>query len=346
MKTTIYSITDTKSDKMYIHATDVIQSGGIVVFPTETVYGIGANALNKEASKKIYQVKGRPSDNPLIVHIGKKADVYKYAKNIKQEALSLIEHFWPGPLTLILRKKVVIPDEITGGLKTVAIRMPDNEIALNLINHAQVPICAPSANISGRPSSTLFNHVVDDFFGKVDIIIDGGKSAIGLESTVLDMTLKTPTILRPGAITKEMIEQVIKCEVLDTKPLDSNLDIPKSPGMKYIHYAPKGKLTVIFGNQDNITKYFNDIVKQYDQDKVAIICALEYQDLIKCKNKVIIGSLKKPEEIAANLFIALRRMDEMMVEFIYTHSYPTDNIGYATMNRLLKAAGNNIINLE
>jgi len=346
MKTIIYTLND-PSDVVYKHAGEVIRAGGLVVLPTETVYGIGANALSKDAAQKIYQVKGRPSDNPLIVHVAEINDVYKYVEEINKNSLILMDKFWPGPLTLIMKKNNLIPNEITGGLPSVAIRMPNNEMALNVIKAANLPICAPSANISGRPSSTLFNHVVEDFMGKVDIIIDGGKSTIGLESTVLDMTSETPTILRPGAITKEMIEKVLGIQIHVARYYEDKLEAPKSPGMKYTHYSPKGQVTLVYGDREKVINYINDKVEEKEKaSRVAVICASEYENEIKCVNKIIIGSVMNPNQIAANLFIALREMDNLKIDYIYTHSFPTENIGLATMNRLLKAAGNNIINLD
>ena len=347
MKTTIYTIKDLYKDETYQNIAQVINDGGLVVFPTETVYGIGANALDKNASRKIYQVKGRPSDNPLIVHISTIDEVFKYVTEVNELGKKLMRVFWPGPLTLILKKNELIPDEITGGLKTVAIRIPNNEIALRIIKAAKTPICAPSANISGKPSSTLFNHVIEDFSGKVDIIIDGGQTTIGLESTVLDVTGETPIILRPGAITQEMIEEVLNQRIMIEKSDLSQLDIPKSPGMKYTHYSPKGKMFIAYGNKQKVIDFINqEVVEKEKTYKVAVICATEYQAQIKAKEKFVIGSLMNPEEIAANLFIALRKMDELKIEYIYTHSFPTNNIGYATMNRLLKASGNNVIILD
>lgn len=345
MKTKLYKIRDDNKKKISRIGGKIIANGGLVVFPTETVYGIGANALNKDASKNIYQVKGRPSDNPLIVHIADKSDLSKYVENVDSIAKELIDVFWPGSLTLIFNKSQIIPYEITGGLETVAIRMPDNDIARDIIRQAKTPICAPSANISGKPSSTLYKHVLDDLFGKVDMIIDGGKSLIGIESTVLDLTTQIPTILRPGAVTKKMIETVLDIKILDASTLETENKIPKAPGMKYKHYSPSGKITIVDGSIKNVASFINEEVEKLQaiSESVAVICASEYGRHIKCKCTSIIGSLKNPKEIASNLFIALRKMDQLKIDNIFIHSINLDDIGRAVMDRLLKAADNNIV---
>jgi len=348
MKTKIYKLNGKDNKRIIEEAGQIIRSGGLVVFPTETVYGIGANALNKDASKNIYQVKGRPSDNPLIVHIADQNDLEKYVKNISGYAYKLIDKFWPGSLTLIFEKRDLIPYEITGGLDTVAIRIPNNKIAQELIREAQVPICAPSANISGKPSSTLYEHVFDDLFGKVDMIIDGGKSLVGIESTVLDLTGEIPVILRPGVVTKLMIEDVLGCTILDgTEKLDIK-DIPKAPGMKYKHYSPNGNITIVDGTKENVIDYINTEVRKLEQinKSVAVICASNYSDQINCKHISIIGDLDNQNEIASNLFISLREMDQLNIKHIFIHSFSTNDIGAAVMNRLLKAANNNVIILK
>jgi L-threonylcarbamoyladenylate synthase len=348
MKTKLFKINQDNSETIISEGAKIIVSGGLVVFPTETVYGIGANALNKDASKKIYQVKGRPSDNPLIVHIADKDDLPKYVMNIDQIAKKLIDAFWPGSLTLIFNKKEIIPYEITGGLETVAIRMPDNDIARGLIRESQMPICAPSANISGKPSSTLYEHVLADLFGKVEMIIDGGKSLVGIESTVLDLTTQIPTILRPGAITKTMIENILSMSILDATHQNAENKAPKAPGMKYKHYSPNGKITIVDGNHLNVVKFINQEVEKLEaiSETVAVICVSDYAPHIKCKHISIIGNLDDPKEIASNLFSSLRNMDQLGIKNIYIHSFSTDDIGTAVMDRLLKAADNNIIKIK
>jgi L-threonylcarbamoyladenylate synthase len=326
----------------YNNIRSVLLEGGLVVFPTETVYGIGANALDPKAAKQIYSVKGRPIDNPLIVHIASMEQLPKLVTSISETAKTLMNVFWPGPLTLIFEKSEIIPKEITGGLDTVAIRFPSNKIAQKVIEAAGVPICAPSANISGRPSSTLFEHVFSDLDGKVDIIIDGGKSTIGLESTVLDLTSTVPSILRPGAVTKKMIEDVLGSNVEDGF-LEHLEDAPKSPGMKYTHYAPKGKITLVYGEKENVIFYMNQQVALHSNQAVGVICATEYLEDILCEHKIALGGLDDPNEVASNIFIALRKMDELQIEQIYAHAFSNADLGSAIMNRLLKAAGYNVI---
>lgn len=336
-----------KADLQSIENQQLIQKtildGDLIIFPTETVYGIGANALDPKASKKIYQAKGRPSDNPLIVHIANKEDVYRYVRFVSEEAETLMNTFWPGPITLIFEKNELVPDETTGGLNTVAIRFPKNDIAQKLIQLSGVPIAAPSANISGKPSSTQFQHVFEDFNGKVDIIIDGGPSEIGLESTVIDMTSEHPTILRPGFITKKMIEKALNHKVLDlsdTKPTGN----VKSPGMKYTHYKPKGQVTILNGTIEHMVDYVDSFKQAHQESTISVICESEYVSLFKVPTRPL-GSIHNQTEMAHNLFSALRDMDLWAVEYIFIHHLSTDDLGYALMNRLEKAAGYHIINL-
>lgn len=324
-------------------AAELLKQGGLVAFPTETVYGIGANALNQSAIQKIYTAKGRPSDNPLIVHIAYTKDVYKYVENVSQDAIKLMNKFWPGPLTLIFNKKPIVSEFITGGLNTVAIRFPANEIAQAIIAEANLPIAAPSANRSGRPSPTRAKHVIEDLEGLVDMIIDGGKAQIGLESTVLDVTGNEPVILRPGSITKEMLEKEIGQVLIDPALLTGQEKAkPRSPGMKYRHYAPKGQLTVIYGKAEKAIMFINESVKAIKAEgkSVAVIATTEDENLYEADKIMVIGSMNNSNEIASNLFKILRKMDEQGIEFIFTRAFPEEDIGMATMNRLLKAAGN------
>lgn len=322
----------------------IIQSGGLIVFPTETVYGIGADATNPEAVKKIFKAKGRPSDNPLIVHIAEKNDVLIYTKDIPEYAWLLMEAFWPGPLTIVLKKKACIPKEVSGGLDTVGIRMPKSEIARDVIRAAGVPLCAPSANISGKPSSTLFQHVKDDFMGKVDLMIDGGQVEIGLESTVIDLTTPIPVLLRPGAVTKKMIEEKLKLGIVDATE-DDIKDIPKSPGMKYTHYAPKGQVVLVEGKKESVICYINEQIKSHPEKEVGVIAPNEYIPDLCAFYKVNLGSIDQEEEIARNIFLSLRQMDDLHIQFIYIPALSKKDLGQAIMNRLLKAAGQNIIHL-
>ncbi len=339
MKTEILKINSHVPNNSTIkYAASIIQKGGLVAFPTETVYGLGANALNPKAVKKIFKVKGRPTDNPLIVHIAKFEELDRLAKNIPKEARILAREFWPGPLTLILFKKKIIPDKVTAGGKTVAIRMPANRFALKLIKNAGVPIAAPSANLAGTPSSTTARHVLEDFDGKIDLIIDGGKTSIGVESTVLDLTETSPVILRPGGITKEMLEKIIgKVHTLKTFRM-GNI---KSPGLKYRHYAPKAKMILITGDMNEIikkTRKLADFFRKRNK-KVGILASVETKKSYNTENTILsVGSRKNLKTVARNLFFVLREFDRLDVEIILAESFPEIKIGYAVQNRLKKAA--------
>lgn len=320
-----------------------IANGQLVIFPTETVYGIGANALNPEAAQRIYAAKGRPSDNPLIVHIADRLDVARYVTSITSDAQLLMDAFWPGPLTLILPKNDVVPLATTGGLQTVAIRMPRHPIAQKVIAMAGVPLAAPSANISGKPTSTLFQHVYDDFNGIVDIIIDGGPSEIGLESTVVDVTGEIPILLRPGYVTRYMMEQVLQKSIHDlshTKPTGE----VKSPGMKYTHYKPKADVWLIDGPIERMVEYYHTLTHQHPHQFIAVICESEYQSYFPHRVRPL-GSLSNQNEIAHNLFSALRDMDAWGAELVLIHHLSDEGLGQAIMNRLVKAAGYHIIHV-
>ena len=335
-------------------AIKVLQADGLVAFPTETVYGLGANALNEDAAAKIYAAKGRPSDNPLIVHIADTKAVYELASAVPEKAVMLMEAFWPGPLTIILPKKDVVPDGTTGGLKTVAIRMPSHPVALDLIKKSGLYIAAPSANSSGRPSPTEAKHVAEDMTGKIDIILDGGAVGIGIESTIVDLTGDIPAILRPGFITKSMLENIIGPVEIDPALINPDPSLrPKAPGMKYTHYAPKGKLTVIEDKSDDtintathlVADKINELVKEKESQgyNVAVIASEEYASLYKCKNILIAGNSDKNETVAAKLYGILRQCDELNVEYIYSEAFDKGELGGAIMNRLLKAAGQRVI---
>lgn len=331
-------------------AAEVLRKGGLVAFPTETVYGLGANAMDKEASKKIYAAKGRPSDNPLIVHIAHKEDMEILAEEVPEMAYRLAEVFWPGPLTIILKKKECVPKETTGGLNTVALRLPANPIARELISHSGVYVAAPSANISGKPSPTKAEHVIKDLTGKIDIILDGGTATLGLESTIVDLSEEKPMILRPGCITKEMLENVIGSIEYDPAILNANpnQDIkPKAPGMKYRHYAPEGSLTIYSGQIHAVIDAINKAAKEkYEKGfKVGIISTEETKDLYPYGIVKTIGSRKDEASIAAGLYAILREFDELHTEYIYTESFAENRFGQAIMNRLLKAAGYQLIHV-
>ena len=302
-------------------AADIIKSGGLVSFATETVYGLGANAFDPDACQKVYSVKGRPSDNPLIVHIAQDFDLTTIATNIPPAARILMDNFWPGPITFVLP---AVPNIFTHGhAGTIAVRMPNHPVAQALLNEAGVPIAAPSANLSGRPSPTTAQHVFDDLQDKVDIILDGGACVHGLESTVIDFSESSVRILRPGSITLQMIESVIG--KIDESPANDAI-IPKSPGTKYTHYAPKGKMTLIIG----------DAAPQKTK---------ELFEASTAKNPAYLNPMlgKTIEEAAANLFCALRLCDKNQNDEIFAHGFDEEGLGAAIMNRMKKAAGNNII---
>lgn len=327
-------------------AGEIIKKGGLVAFPTETVYGLGGDGLNKESSKKIYAAKGRPSDNPLIIHISRFESIYEIVSDVPEEAKALADAFWPGPLTMILKKKDCVPYETTGGLDTVAIRMPGHKAALSFIEAAGGFVAAPSANLSGRPSPTLAKHVIDDMNGRIDMIIDGGQVGIGVESTIVDITGERPVILRPGFITEEMLERVLgKVEVDRTIMDNSSGERPKAPGMKYRHYAPKGSMTIIEGDQDSVIKLINQYTRESVSkgEKVGVLCSDEIIDSVIAPVKISAGPRNDEEEIARRLYRILREFDDEQVTVIYSEGFSKNGFGQAVMNRLLKAAGFNVI---
>ncbi len=331
-------------------AADILKNGGLVAFPTETVYGLGGDGLKEDAAKKIYTAKGRPSDNPLIIHISNMDMLKELVTEIPEKARLLAEKFWPGPLTMIFPKSEKVPLGTTGGLKTVAVRMPDHPIALALIEESKVFIAAPSANTSGRPSPTLASHVYEDMNGKIEMILDGGKVGIGIESTIVDLTEKVPVILRPGYITKAMLEEVIGVVEIDkailaAKP-DKNL-IPKAPGMKYKHYAPKADLTIFEGDEEKVIAEINvrALEKLKAGEQVGIIATKESKGKYKGGKVAVIGSRKEESEIARGLYEILRDFDQMEVDYIFSESFASDDLGQAIMNRLLKAAGYQVVHV-
>lgn len=331
-------------DEELKEACRVLQTGGLVAFPTETVYGLGGDALSLEASDKIYAAKGRPSDNPLIVHIADLKSLYDVAEVVSKKALALAERFWPGPLTMIFDKKEKVPMSTTGGLNTVAVRMPAHPVATALIRCSGIYIAAPSANTSGRPSPTKAEHVIEDMDGRIEMILDGGPVGIGLESTIVDMTAQTPVILRPGYITKDMIEQVIGNVLVDPAVLatePSQHIIAKAPGMKYRHYAPKGQMIIVEGDFAAVVNKINELVREKEAEgrKVAVITAEESREAYDCREVYSMGSRKSEGSIAAGLYDILRQMDHIGAEYIYAESFAEDTLGQAIMNRMLKAAG-------
>lgn len=351
MKTVLASYDPKHPDESVMKkAGEILKKGGLVAFPTETVYGLGGDALSPEASAKIYAAKGRPSDNPLIVHIADQGALEVLASTISEEARKLADHFWPGPLTMILPKSDVVPKETTGGLDTVAIRMPSHPAAYELIRSSGVYIAAPSANTSGRPSPTTAGHVMEDLDGRIDMVIDGGKVEIGLESTIIDMTGDVPMILRPGYITKKQLEAVIGKVEVDPAIITGNYDPnlrPKAPGMKYRHYAPKGELTIVEGGREDVAMVINHLTAENDAAglKTAVIASEENMALYRGSQVINIGSRAHETEVAANLYDVLRQMDEMKIDRIYAESFAGEGIGTAIMNRLLKAAGHRVMHV-
>lgn len=329
-------------------AGEIIKKGGLVAFPTETVYGLGGDGLNPESSKKIYAAKGRPSDNPLIVHVSNMEDVKDIVKEVPESAIKLANAFWPGPLTMIMNKNDRVPYETTGGLDTVAIRMPNNKIALALIEASGGYIAAPSANISGRPSPTLAKYCEEDLSGKIEMIIDGGQVGIGLESTIVDLTSEIPMILRPGYITAEMLKDVLGEISIDKTIIDSSsTERPKAPGMKYRHYAPKGELTIIQGDQDKVVSFINSKAKEARAagKKVGVIGTDATKGLYEADVVKSVGNREDESTIAHELFKVLREFDDEQIDIMYSESFDDSGIGQAIMNRLLKAAGHNVITL-
>lgn len=343
METIIRKIDKNKIDENIINEAGLLlKNGGLVAFPTETVYGLGADALQEEAAVKTYAAKGRPSDNPLIVHIAKYEDLKKVAVNIPPATDMLAAHFWPGPLTMIFEKSESVPYGTTGGLDTVAVRMPVDPVALALIRAAGGFVSAPSANTSGRPSPTTAQHVEADLSGKIDMILDGGTVDIGLESTILDMTVIPPMILRPGAITSEMLEKIIGSVTVDRAIMsDDSSQAPKAPGMKYRHYAPKAKMVIVEGDLREEILAIRQIAYEADRQghPIGIIATSETLPFYNHGVVKNIGTRENEKTIARNLYGILREFDEEQVDTIYSESFAVQGIGTAIMNRLEKAAG-------
>ena len=331
-------------------AGQIIRAGGIVAFPTETVYGLGGDALNPASARKIYEAKGRPSDNPLIVHVCRLEDVPRIVKEFPRQAQELAAAFWPGPLTMILEKNDLVPCETTGGLETVAIRFPSNRIAQALVDAAGGYVAAPSANRSGRPSPTIARYCREDLDGRADMIIDGGEVGIGLESTIIDLTDEEPVILRPGYITREMLEKVLGGVAVDRAVIapDSGVQ-PKAPGMKYRHYAPKGELTIVeSGHPETAAAYINAQLRAAKAagHRTGVICTEETRGLYQADCVKSAGPRNEEEEIARELFRILREFDDEECEVMFSESFPESGIGAAVMNRLMKAAGHHVIRLD
>ncbi len=346
MKTIICKMDQATEADVLKKAGEILRKGGLVAFPTETVYGLGANALDETASQKIYKAKGRPSDNPLIVHIADLKALLDLAVDIPEEAYQLAKRFWPGPMTMILKKSAAAPKGTTGGLDTVAIRMPYHPVALKLIETSGVYVAAPSANTSGKPSPTTAEHVAQDMDGKIDMIVDGGKVGIGIESSIIDLTGKVPMVLRPGYITKEMFEEVLGQVLFDPAVVHTDPQLkPKAPGMKYKHYAPKGEMILVDGSKDFVTAKINELVGEAKAGgyRTAVIATDETVDLYKDVTVMSIGKRKNEDTIVNNLYAVLRKMDDMEIERIFSESFSDLRLSAAIMNRMLKAAGHRII---
>ncbi len=324
----------------------ILREGGLVAFPTETVYGLGGNALDADASRKIYEAKGRPSDNPLIVHICEISALEKITESVPETARRLADAFWPGPMTLIFRKSDAVPDSTTGGLDTVAVRFPDHPAALALIRAAGGYVAAPSANTSGRPSPTQASHVWEDLQGKIDMIIDGGEVGIGIESTIVDLTEETPVILRPGYITREMLEKTIGHVEMDRSLISDDSAVrPRAPGMKYRHYAPQAPLLIVEGDETAVRERIRALVREAAaQGKRAGVIATD--ESADCYGEGIVrsaGTRADEATVAAHLYAILREFDSLGVDVIYSEAFDTAGIGQAVMNRLMKAAGHRVI---
>ncbi|WP_317856446.1 L-threonylcarbamoyladenylate synthase [Chakrabartyella piscis] len=328
---------------LVVEAAEVLKNGGLVAFPTETVYGLGGNGLDTDACKKIYEAKGRPSDNPLILHISQFSELRSIVREIPPMGEKLMEAFWPGPLTMVFPKADVVPLSVTGGLDTVAVRFPTHPVALAIIRASGLPIAGPSANSSGKPSPTRASHVEFDLSGKIDMIVDGGASHWGLESTIVDVSGEVPVILRPGAITKEMMEDIVGEVQIDPAILSKpTKDLkPKAPGMKYTHYSPKAEVTMVSGDADSVVKTINELVANHHKEgkTVGVMATEETKALYQGDYVFSLGNREDFEEIGANLYKHLRKFDFYEVDFVYAEVFAEEGEGLAIMNRLQKAAG-------
>lgn len=329
--------------ELVAQAARVLKEGGLVAFPTETVYGLGGNGLNSEACKNIYTAKGRPSDNPLILHISQISELRPIVREIPPAAQKLMDAFWPGPLTMIFPKSDIVPLTTTGGLDTVAVRFPSHPVALAIIRASGLPIAGPSANSSGKPSPTRASHVEFDLSGKIDMIVDGGAAEWGLESTIVDVSGDVPVILRPGAITKEMMETVVDEVQIDPTILSKpSADVrPKAPGMKYTHYSPKAKVVLVKGEREAVIAKVNHLCAEDRAagKKTGVMATEETKASYHADVVLSLGNRENFEEIGANLFKYLRKFDYLAVDIVYSEVFSEEGEGLAIMNRLNKAAG-------
>lgn len=331
-------------------AAEILRAGGLVAFPTETVYGLGGNGLDDAACKKIYLAKGRPSDNPLILHISEREELGKIVREVSPAAKKLMDAFWPGPLTLVFPKADIVPEKATGGLDTVAVRFPSHPVARAIIRAAGLPVAAPSANSSGKPSPTRASHVEFDLAGKIDMIVDGGAAEWGLESTIVDVSGDIPMILRPGAVTKEMLEEAVGSVAVDPAILSKpEGDFrPKAPGMKYTHYAPKAEVWLVRGSREAVAACINRLAEAERKagKVIGVMATAETEELYNADAVLSLGSREKLEEIGSNLFKTLRKFDFLGMDKVYAEVFPEEGEGMAIMNRLNKAAGYRAIDAE
>lgn len=334
-------------DEALTKAAEFIKNGGLVAFPTETVYGLGGDGLNSEAASKIYKAKGRPSDNPLILHINDQKMLHKIVNDVNSMAKKIMTAFCPGPITLILPKSDIVPSSVTGGLDTVAVRMPDNDIARELIRLSNMPIAAPSANISGRPSPTTAQAVYNDLHDRIDMILDGGACHFGVESTIVDCTEDVPIILRPGAITKEMLEELFPVVKIDKAIIGENV-VPKAPGMKYKHYAPKANMILFEGSSAKMADAIANKIADYEREgkKVGLVVSSEVAEKLQHENTAIYGNQEDLLTIASDIYECLRFFDDKDVDIILAEGTTDKGIGLAIMNRLHKASGFNSIFID
>ena len=332
-------------------AANIIKQGGLVAFPTETVYGLGADALNAEAVLALFAAKNRPLDNPPIVHVENDADVYRLAQQVPAQAEKLMKEFWPGPLTLVFKRSNVVPDVTVAGLDTVAIRMPQHKVALALIRESGCPIAAPSANIAGKPSPTSAKHVFEDLNGRIDAILDGGPTRIGVESTVLDVSVDPPMLLRPGGASLEALKAAVgEVELHPFVVAEKELanEKAKSPGMKHKHYAPKAPVILVEGEVPKVMSTVKELISNYwlNDKRVGVLATNETAWAYEADVVKSLGSRRNVDAIAANLFGRLREFDSENVDVIIAESVPLEGLGLAVMNRLRKASGYNIIKVE
>jgi L-threonylcarbamoyladenylate synthase len=348
-KTSVLKVDSEEPDVEKIHvAADFIKRGGLVAFPTETVYGLGANALNAEAVLALFEAKKRPLDNPPIVHVCDVKDVCRLAETVPSQAEALMERFWPGPLTLIFKRSDVVPDVTVAGLDTIAVRMPRHNVALALIRESDCPIAAPSANLAGRPSPTSAEHVLDDLGGRIDAVLDAGPTVVGVESTVLDLTVDPPQVLRPGGTTFEVLREVLgRVELNPAVTAEKALRMEKvrSPGLRHKHYAPDAEVVVVEGEADAVVAKVDELVKLYREDgrRVGVLATDETVSRYSADVVKSLGSRGDLAVVARNLFRLLREFDVEGVDVIVAEGVPAEGLGLAVMNRLRKASGYHIV---